>query len=221
VAEGTDRDPSPDDIHEGETLAGHLQRIPQGWNSDPYELDRSAVGIGAMGLIRIEDAVADPQHPGVVYFADTGAGRLEEGQESRAGRIYRFTFDPTDPTEATLEVVVDGDAGDDMINPDNLGIAGRALVIQEDHNNAKYGYDRVLVYDTVDGTLREVAQTDPPQHLIDKEGGPGFWESSGVVDARDWFGPGEQNVRQPGLSGKIDSAIGEGGQILKVYIPGT
>jgi hypothetical protein len=50
------------------------------------------------------------------------------------------------------------------------------------------------------------------------------------VDASDWFGPGwwlltvqagEQNVHQPGLDGQADSAIGEGGQILKVYIPGT
>jgi hypothetical protein len=226
----TDGTPSSNDIEEGETLAGHLARIPQASNSNPIELDRKTSSLGAMGLIRIEDAVADPDNPGVVYFADTGAGRLAEGQESRAGRIYRFTFDPEDPTNATLEVVVDGDAGDDMINPDNVGIAGSSLVIQEDHNNAKYGYDRVLVYDTVDETLREVARTDPSQHLIDVVGGEGFWESSGVVDASDWFGPGwwlltvqadEQNVRQPGLDGEVDSAIGEGGQILKVYIPGT
>ncbi|MDP9242814.1 MAG: hypothetical protein M3O84_06540 [Actinomycetota bacterium] len=226
----TDGSPSPKDIVKGETLAGHLQRIPQGSNSNPIELDRATSATGAMGLIRIEDAVADPHHPGVVYFSDTGAGRLASGQETRAGRIYRFTMDPADPTNATLEVVLDGDTSDDMINPDNLGIAGRSLVIQEDHNNPKYGYDRVLVYDTVAQTLRTVARTDPSQHLIDVVGGPGFWESSGVVDASDWFGPGwwlltvqagEQNVRQPGLDGQVDSAIGEGGQILKVYIPGT
>jgi hypothetical protein len=226
----TDGTPSANDIALGETLAGHFARIPQHLNSNPIELDRAAQARGAMGLIRIEDAVADPTNPGVVYFADTGAGRLAEGQESRAGRIYRLTMDPANPRRATREVGVDGDAGADMINPDNLGIAGRSLVIQEDHNNARYGYDRVLVYDTVDETLREVARTDPPAHLIDKEGGPGFWESSGVVDASDWFGPGwwlltvqgnELNVRQPGLSGRVDSAIGEGGQILKVYIPGT
>jgi hypothetical protein len=226
----TDATPSSDDIAKGETLAGHLERIPQRSNANPIELDRKTSALGAMGLIRIEDATADPAHPGVVYFADTGAGRLDHGQESRAGRIYRFTMDPTHPRSATLEVVVDGDEGDDMINPDNVGIAGSSLVIQEDHNNPKYGYDRVLVYDTVAQTLREVARTDPSQHLIDVVGGPGFWESSGVVDASDWFGPGwwlltvqagEQNVHQPGLDGQVDSAIGEGGQILKVYIPGT
>jgi hypothetical protein len=226
----TDGEPSSDDIHEGDVLDGQFVRIPQRSNSNPIELDRAAQAAGAMGLIRIEDSVADPANPGVVYFADTGAGRLDQGQESRAGRIYRLTMDPSDPRNAALEVVVDGDAGDDMINPDNLGIHGTSLVIQEDHNNAQYGYDRVLVWDTEADTLRVVARTDPSQHLIDVVGGEGFWESSGVVDASQWFGDGwwlltvqanEQNVRQPGLDGQIDSAIGEGGQILKVYIPGT
>ena len=228
--EPTDARPSPDDIAEGESLDGRFVRIPQRLNSNPIELDRAAQAAGAMALIRIEDAVADPANPGVVYFADTGAGRLEEGQESRAGRIYRMSFDPADPRNATLEVVVDGDAGDDMINPDNVGIHGTSLVIQEDHNNPNYGYDRVLVWDTEADTMRVVARTDPSQHLIDVVGGEGFWESSGVVDASQWFGDGwwlltvqagEQNVRQPGLDGEIDSAIGEGGQILKVFIPGT
>jgi hypothetical protein len=226
----TDGQPSADDIHEGDVLEGRFVRIPQSLNSNPIELDRAAQTAGAMGLIRIEDAVADPAHPGVVYFADTGAGQLDEGQESRAGRIYRLSMSPSDPRDATLEVVVDGDAGDNMINPDNVGIHGTSLVIQEDHNNPKYGYDRLLVWDTVADTLRVVARTDPSQHLIDVVGGEGFWESSGAVDASAWFGDGwwlltvqadEQNVRQPGLDGVIDSANGEGGQILKVYIPGT
>ena len=226
----TDGEPSPDDIAEGETLDGRFVRIPQRLNSNPIELDRAAQAAGAMGLIRIEDAIADPSDPGVVYFADTGAGRLDEGQESRAGRIYRMSFDPADPRNASLEVVVDGDAGDNMINPDNLGIEGTSLVIQEDYNNPRYGYNRVLVWDTVDDSMRVVARTDPSQHLIDVVGGEGFWESSGVVDASDWLGDGwwlltvqagEQNVRQPGPDLEIDSAIGEGGQILKMYIPGT
>ncbi len=227
---GTDADPSPADITAGEVISGSMVRIPQNQNSDPFELERAAQAAGAFDFIRVEDAVADPQNPGVVYFSDTGAGRLDRGQETRAGRIYRLEMDPADPTRATLEVVLDGDAGDDMINPDNLGIAGRNLVIQEDHNNAKYGYNRVLVYDTVDHTLRAVARTDPSAHLIAAGGGPGVWESSGIVDASAWFGRGwwlltvqahGSNRRQPGLSGTVDSAVGEGGQILKVYIPGT
>ncbi len=227
---GTDSNPSPGDISIGEVIGGSLVRIPQRQNSDPFELERAAQAAGAFDFIRIEDSVADPQNPGVVYFADTGAGRLDVGQESRAGRIYRLTMDPADPTSATLEVVVDGDAGDDMVNPDNIGIADRNLIIQEDHNNAKYGYNRVLVYDITADTLRAVARTDPSAHLIAAAGGEGVWESSGVVDASDWFGQGwwlltvqahDSNRRQPGMSGKVDSAVFEGGQILKIYIPGT
>ena len=83
-------------------------------------------------------------------------------------------MDAADPKRAPLEVVVDGDAGDNMINPDNLGMHGTSLVIQEDHNDAKYGDNRVLVRDTLTDSMRVVARTDPLQHLIDVVGGVGF-----------------------------------------------
>jgi hypothetical protein len=103
-------------------------------------------------------------------------------------------------------------------------------VIQEDRNYAHSGYNRVLVYRFADRSLESVARTDPRPIAIARAGGPGAWESSGVVDAGDLFGPGwwlldvqagDVHVSVPGPSLEPDSAEGEGGQLLKVFIPNT
>jgi hypothetical protein len=223
---GTDAHPSPDDIAKGETLAGHFVTIPQRYNRTPAGLNRYTEALGAFNFVRIEDATADPSVPGVVYFADTGAS----GQETRKGRIYRLSMDPADPRSATLEVVLDADdAGDDLTNPDNLGISGQALVIQEDRNSRYTGYNRVLVYDLSSATLSVAARVNPSQWIQDL-GGPGVWESSGVVDASAVFGDGwwlldvqahGGKAPQPGPSLEPNSGRGDGGQLLRVYIPGT
>ena len=107
--------------------------------------------------MRIEDAATDPADPGVVYFSETG----HNAAETRNGRLYRMTYDVAHPRQATLEVVLDGDAGDDIVNPDNLGINSTSLVIQEDRNKAKSGYARIHVYDLSAETLTTVARLDP------------------------------------------------------------
>jgi hypothetical protein len=141
-----------------------------------------------------------------------------------------MTIDPEHPRRATLEVVLDGDAGDDLVNPDNLGINDRSLVIQEDRNDTASGYARVLVYDLASGTLTAVARLDPPAAVIERGGGPGVWESSGVVDVSDFFGPGSwllnvqahhTSVLQQGIDLVLDSAKGQRGQLILIRIPGT
>ena len=116
-----------------------------------------------------------------------------------------------------------------MFNPDNLAVSNRALVIQEDRNYKHSGYDRVLVYDLNDGSLRTVARTDPTEGVIRREG-IGDWESSGVINASALFGKSwwlldveahHTNDAQPGPSMRPNTGIGEGGQLLKVFIPGT
>jgi hypothetical protein len=222
----TDANPSPDDIAKGQTLSGRFVRIPQRLNSTPNELEAASQAIGAFDFVRIEDAVASPADPGVVYFADTGAAH----KETFRGRIYKLTVDPARPLHASLQVVLDGDATDDLFNPDNLGISAKALVIQEDRNYAHSGYNRVLVYRFADQTLEAVARTDPRPIAIKRAGGPGAWESSGVIDASELFGEGwwlldvqagDVRVSVPGPSLEPDSAEGEGGQLLKVFLPNT
>jgi hypothetical protein len=220
-----DGNPSSDDIAKGETMSGHFVRIPNAADVMPGKLDARMQEIGAFDFTRIEDQVDDPNDPGVIYFAESGAAN----QEITHGRIYRLEVDPARPRNATLTVVLDAEAGDDIFSPDNLGISDTALVIQEDRNWKKSGFNRVLVYNLASGTLVAVARTDPDQAIVDDRG-PGAWESSGAVDASEAFGPGwwlmdvqahytEMNV--PDLSLEPNTAVGEGGQLLLVFIPGT
>jgi secreted PhoX family phosphatase len=222
-----DGDPSADDIAKGETMTGRFVTIPHAEHFTGLQLNEVAEGLGSFNFVRIEDAATDPSNPGVVYFADTGANKKTE---NRYGRIYRMTYDPAHPRRADLEVVLDNGAGDDLMNPDGLGLNETSLVIQEDKNSAKTGYARILVYDLGSETLTAVARTDPSARAIAEAGGTGVWESSGAVDVSDFFGDGmwlvsvqahKTRIRQQGIDLKIDSAVGERGQLLLVEIPGT
>ena len=221
-----DGDPSTNDIAKGETLTGRFVTIPHADAYSGLQLNEKAEALGSFNFIRIEDAANDPADPGVVYFADTGANKAE----SKLGRIYRMTFDPAHPRQASLEVVLDSGAGDDIVNPDNLGIDARALLIQEDRNDTSSGYARVLMYDLTTGDLTPVARLDPPPAVIERGGGPGVWESSGVVEASAFFGPGswlltvqahDTRIMQQGIDLGIDSAPGQRGQLILLRIPGS
>ena len=113
-----DGDPSTNDLAKGETLSGRFVTIPHAERYTGLQLNEKAEALGSFNFVRIEDAATDASKPGVMYFSDTGANKAE----TKHGRLYRMTFDPAHPRRASLEVVLDGDAGDDIVNPDNLGI---------------------------------------------------------------------------------------------------
>ena len=86
------------------------------------------------------------------------------------------------------------------------------------------------MYDLTTGDLTPVARLDPPEAVIERGGGPGVWESSGVVDASAFFGPGswllnvqahDTRIMQQGLDLGIDSAPGQRGQLILLRIPGS
>jgi hypothetical protein len=190
------------------------------------QLNDVAEKLGSFNFVRIEDAATDPTNRGVVYFADTGANSAE----TKNGRIYRLTYYPDHPRRASLEVVLDGDAGDPIVNPDGLGLNDQALVIQEDRNDTSSGVAKIHVYDLSSGTLTTVARLDPSKTAIHRGHGKGVWESSGAVDVSAFFGSGtwlinvqahKVYVRQQGVNLKVDSAVGERGQLLLMKIPGT
>ena len=167
-------------------MSGHFVTIPHVERYTGLQLNEVAESLGSFNFIRIEDAATDPGTPGVVYFADTGANKTTE---NRYGRIYKLTLDPANPRQADLEVVLDNGAGDDIVNPDGLGLNDQALVIQEDRNKAATGVARIHVYDLGSETLTAVAALDPSDAAIAKAGGPGVWESSGVVDVSELLRP--------------------------------
>ena len=220
-------------IHKGETLTGQFVPISQAENADSVTLKAAAAARGAFKFDRLEDAALYKPKKGRYYFADTG-----KAPRTVRGRIYQLDVHPTDPTQASLQVILDGDAGDDIYNPDNLDTSARSIVIQEDRESpfrggpvppnppvADSGHNRVLVYDIETGTLQSVARVDTPATLR-----PGTWESSGVINAFRILGAGwwltdvqahNTPSPQPGPTLVPDSGTGEDGQLQAVYIPQT
>ena len=168
-------------------------------------------------FIRVEDIVPSSEEAGVFYFADTGepravsdpaTGRLRRGSTGTGpypnGRIFRMQIDPRDPTVVLrLSILVDGDALGAasakvpalIHNPDNVEVTPTGLLIGEDPGSQNsYAADeptatnaRIWHYDVRTGSLSIVARVD---QSADANARYGSWESSGIVDASEPFGPG-------------------------------
>jgi hypothetical protein len=221
------------DIQKGQTLTGRFFPISQAENTDSVELKQAAAARGAFKFDRLEDAALYRQVKGRFYFADTG-----KAPRTSRGRIYQFDVSRRHPTRASLKVVLDGDNGDDLYNPDNLDTGPGVVVFQEDRESpfrggpvppnppvADEGYNRVLVYDVRKKTVTPVARVATPATLR-----PGTWESSGVVNASRLLGAGwwltdvqahSTFAPQPGPTLVPNSSSGEDGQLQAVYIPQT
>jgi hypothetical protein len=227
-----DEGDSPNDIAKGETLEGRFVPITQAENADGPTLERASHAKGGFKFVRLEDAAVAKSGRGHVYFADTG--RLNVGpvaSEDVRGRLYRLDIDPEHPRRASLTVVLDGNAGDDIVNPDNIDTSRRSVVIQEDRNSEHRGaevaggFGRIIVYNIRTGSLRHVAYAATPSTLR-----PGTWESSGVLNAQrllgdDWWLVDVQahstTMAQPGADLEPNSSTGEDGQLLAIKIPRT
>jgi hypothetical protein len=209
-------------IAKGQTLTGRFVPITQAENANSTTIKQAAAAKGAFKFDRLEDAARYEQVKGRYYFTDTG-----KAPRTERGRLYQFDVDRSDPTEADLKLVLDGDHGDDIVNPDNIDTSARSVVIQEDRESAfRDVYNRVLVYDIADGTVTPVARVATPGTLR-----PGTWESSGVINAFDILGAGwwltdvqahgTTLAPQPGPTLVPNSATGEDGQLQAVFIPQT
>jgi hypothetical protein len=221
---------SSNDIAKGETLAGRFVPLSATDNADARSLEAAARRERAFDFTRLEDVAQSATDPSVVYFNDTG----DAASESKRGRVYQLDLEPSsgpDSPRANLTLLLDGDHGDDIVNPDNLDASRNALVIDEDRNPENQsagvvrGYGRVLVYDLEREHLRPVARVNTSDSLA-----PGAWESSGVLNASrllgaDWWLLDVQahltTVPQAGPSLEPDSSRGEDGQLLAIRIPGS
>lgn len=220
---------APATMSPGQSIEGHFVPVPDAAAiGSTATLKAAATAAGAGQFVRLEDAAVSRTEKGLFYFADTG----KLGSYTVRGRIYQMQIDKHDPTRATLTLLLSGEQGDDIYNPDNLDTSARSLIIQEDRNSEfrdaafSGGYGRVMVYDLESGDLRAVARVNTPPPLR-----PGTWESSGVLNAdkllgKDWWLLDVQahNVvaPQPGPSLAPNSALGgEDGQLLAIKIPNS
>jgi hypothetical protein len=180
--------------------------------------------------------------PRVVYMADTGATRVIPNEDTGRlfrpnpvppgsgfplqglypnGRIFRLKFDAENPHKVTsFSILLNADPptggpspGLTMFQPDNLGTSEDSLMVQEDSappnpNSRIWRYDLDAETWSVVGRVNDSA-----------------WESSGIVDASDYFGAGSwlldvqaHNVNvSPGTLGLKR----EGGQLLLLRLPGS
>ncbi|HKG27144.1 MAG TPA: alkaline phosphatase PhoX, partial [Thermomicrobiales bacterium] len=223
------------DLAKGAELTGRFVPIDQNDNTDGETLQKAVEAAGAFKLVRMGDADYNPATPNVVYFAATGDDadpNLDaSGQPLTAnGRIYQLTLDSTDPTKVTsFKVLLDGDRGDDIKNPDNVAVSddGTTLMIEEDrngYNRAENSDDtgRIFAYGIAAGTIETVGKLDQSDGdaLVEPGEKAGDWEATGIIDVSAIFGPGiwltavQAHTRPTPQLGGTD----EGGQLLFIRV---
>ncbi len=135
------------------------------------------------------------------------------------GRIFKMVFNAANPRKVdSFSVFADGDATSApefvaMRNPDNMDTSVNSLMVQEDTRDA-----RIWQYDFDTMTWRVVATVN------DSRG-----ESSGIVDASEWFGSGTWVLDVQGHGAIVAEELQpdgtllkrESGQLLLMKIPGS
>lgn len=226
------------DIQPGDDWQGEFIRVPK-------EIARGETGLApqtaleqwsnennVFQFIRLEDIDYDRSNSRVVYVADTGTtrvvpdpltGRLRRGPSGTVGqadngRIFKFVFNEKNPRKVdSFSVFADGDAPSSDVfvafrAPDNIGVSANSLMVQEDINGAK-----IWRYDFSTGLWSVVARVNDP-----------VGESSGIVDASEWFGDGAWLLDVQGHGVLVDQEqVGsvtykrESGQLMLMTIPGS
>jgi hypothetical protein len=217
-------------VVKGESVPGHFVPLSQADNANSTTLKARAMSpdINGFRFDRLEDVAVRPDIRGRTYIADTG-----KPPTTARGRVYQFDINPQDPTRATLKMILNGDApdNDDIYNPDNMDASEKVLMIQEDRESAfrdppfAGGFARVMEYRFSNRSLRSVARVNTPPPLR-----PGEWESSGIIDASQVLGNGwwlldvqahRSTAPQPGPTLTPNSSVGEDGQLLALFVPGS
>ena len=189
------------------SVTGKWVEIPDAETLTDTQLEAASDAAGAMTFVRPEDGAFNPNNPNEFFFDTTGSSSGADDGVNELGRLYSLRLNKSDPLKpATLSIVYNADTvvaagGDIAISPDNIGVSGRYLMINEDGTTesrlvmAAKGRDgSIWRFDLVKGrvgvdasTATRVVQLDPPG----RDGvavGPGVWETSGIIDASAMFG---------------------------------
>jgi hypothetical protein len=226
------------DLQPGDDWQGQFIRVPkdiaQGLTDEAPQdaLENWSNDNNVFQFIRLEDLDYDRSNPRVVYVADTGrtrvipdptTGRMTRGPGGTQGfadngRIFRFEINESNPRKVdSFSVLADGDAPESevfvpFVNPDNMGASTNSLMVQEDADDAKIWWH---VFD--DGSWTVVATVNDPDG-----------ESSGIVDASEWFGSGAWLLDVQGHGANVDEEMVNGvllereaGQLILMDIPGS
>ena len=104
-------------------------------NTKLSDLENEVQQLNALDFIKLEDIDFNKNDNSIFYMADTGTD--EAGGKYKNGRIYEYklgqlnqTLNTLDQFNVSFSVILDGDSGSDMRNPDNLGTSKKSLMIQ-------------------------------------------------------------------------------------------
>jgi hypothetical protein len=208
------------------SVSGHFVEIPKAAaQGDQDALEAASDNAHVFQFVRLEDIAYDkrPGMQNVVYVADTGRGSDAASGNAFAssnGRIWKFVFDPNDPTHVlSLSVLIEGDDNPtktrtEIHQPDNLETTPNGLYITEDPGSSQQfpvGSDqpgspnfdarattaRLWQHGFATGVNTPVAKVnqsadegETDHDTTTAKGALGSWESTGVIDASSLFGPG-------------------------------
>lgn len=233
------------DIQSGDDWQGRFIRVPpeiaRGLTGDAPQtaLEDWSNANNVFQFIRVEDIAYDANNPRVIYFADTSTtrivpdpttGRLMRGPSGTTGlydngRVFRMELSQAEPKVVdSFSILLNGDTGGPGLpgagaihQPDNVATSPNSLMVQED---TAVVTPRVWRYDFATQTWSVLATVNDIA-----------WESSGIVDASEFFGPGSwlldvqahnifvgptDTTTTPGVTYKR-----EGGQLLLLNVPGS
>ena len=238
-----------------------IRTIPQyGLDGPQWVLEYWSQLNNVFQFVRVEDIAYD-KRPGmgnVVYVVDSGRGTAGASQVGRStnGRVWKMVLDPADPTKVTsLSIFVEGDDNpvkslNEVHQPDNIESTPSGILLTEDPGSSQQfpvsstdpnATTARLWYVPFSGTPEVVVKVDQsadggPTDVDGKPNGNlGAWESSGIVDASDAFGPGAFLITVQAATIWVEKADGEdnfapagpdftykraGGQLLLIRIPG-
>jgi hypothetical protein len=217
------------DLHKGITYNGYFQPVTWNWmTQNSTDLENEVQKLNALDFMRLEDTDYNKVDNSIIYITDTGSDGFGERYED--GRLYQFeitepSFNHSNNVNVTnnnyykvkISILLDGDDGDDLRNPDNIATSKKSIMIQEDLNDYNIidgGVNaRVLKYDLTSHNLNPVAIVDQSQDVSNTRAGE--WESSGIIEVFNIFGKGYW------LLDIQAHTLGEGGQLLLMNIPGS
>lgn len=233
-------DPSllPNDLAVGQGIPGHWVKVPESIEQDAAALEayNDDPSVMAFPFIRLEDGFYDkrPGKKGTAYFFDTGRSSITDPDDGTAidpwGSIYRLDYnDLSDPVGggATLTLIgrSSGPASG-WASPDNGDMdSDGTLMLQEDPANdpweATAGARAPAIWQLSlvgDGVLSDPVGTKIAQVTGGdcSPGAPNCWETSGIVEADEWFGKGAWifDVQAHGLQVPNCPSCVESGQLL-------
>ena len=176
--------------------------IPNAGELDEAQLEAASDAVGAFRFARPEDGAFNDRNRNEFLFVTTGGA----AGANVLGRLYSLKLHPGNVTKGgTLSIVYNADTviaggGDTAISPDNVDTSGSYLMINEDGTAetrpvmASKGRDGSIWRFAIDrngvdaSSATRVAELDPPGW----DGvpvGPGVWETSGIIDTSELFGP--------------------------------